>query len=300
MNSKWIKWIFVFLTVIALSACNFTLGQQNELNSADVSTIVAQNLLLTQMSNTLAARNQPQTSEAVLPTPAPATETPTLTPVPQYTPTPENVSLLVVQNSNCRSGPGNYYQVVTSFTAGSQVNVIARDRNGIYFYVQNPGSAASYCWLWKQYSTVSGNVVALPIYTGQPTATPTKTPVPVPDFTVTYDSVTSCPAQYGYALRLFVHNTGQVTWRSIKIVVVDNTTSTNFTHALDTFNSYKGCTEVAGQNDLIYSEDSFVSNVDPGQFNYDPTGHDLSVTVTLYSEDGRTGTSLSKTIQVTP
>jgi hypothetical protein len=54
------------------------------------------------------------------------------------------------------------------------------------------------------------------------------------------------------------------------------------------------------QGDLVIGEASMVACVNPGQFNYDPTGHNFTAKVTLYNKNGRTGTSVTKTIDFIP
>ena len=195
-------------------------------------------------------------------------------------------------------GPASYYRWVNSFVPGDVVEATGINPENNYYYVMNPATPDTYCWVWDKYVTIAGDTAILPVYTPQPTPTPTFTPTLAPDFNIEYLSVNSCSGQY--SINLFVRNTGSLTWKSIRVVVKDNSSSTSFTHALDTFRAYDGCAVEADQKDLTFGEDGKVTSNNPGQMSTDPTGHDLTITVTLYSLDGRSGTSLSRTINVTP
>jgi hypothetical protein len=214
------------------------------------------------------------------------------------TATPQDVWLTITQNSNCRSGPANYYLLITTFKTGDLVQAIGRNPLGDYYFVRNPSVAQGYCWVWEKYATISGDPGILPMFTPQPTPTPSITPTRAPAFSTSYDSLTSCSGKY--ALRIFVRNTGGVTWKSIRIDITDNTASKSFTHISNDFQAYSGCTAGVSQTDLAPSEEGMVSNYNPGQFSYNPTGHDLSITVTLYSEDSYKGISLQQSFKVTP
>jgi hypothetical protein len=296
MKNKWIVCGIIALLVTSLASCNFPLAQNNA--NVDVGTIVAIQVAQTQLASTVQAGEtvKSPTAEAL---PAEPTFTPTitLTPQPTLTPTLEGVWLTVLENTNCRSGPGTYYDYVTTLNAGVQVQAVARNPENNYYYVHNP-NGSGFCWLWDKYSNLTGNITILAVFTAQPTPTPTLTPTPAPGLSVSFVSVTSCGGQF--ALRLKVKNTGGLTWQSVKVVIKDNTTATTFTHTLDQFRGYTGCPMDVVQEDLTPGEDGIISNVSPGQFGYDPTGHDLKVTVTVYTENGLAGSFYSTSINVTP
>jgi hypothetical protein len=303
MNKSRLSWIFAVLLIFTLSSCSFLTTQATP-DQSEVQTMVSLRVEQTQIAATMAAL-QPFVTPTLLPgqpTPLPPTETltptVTLTPEPTLTPTPSGVWLTITENTNCRTGPASYYRLVLSLKVGDQVEATGINPNSDYYYVVNPSDANSYCWVWNKYAIITGNPSILPVYTPQPTATPTSTPTIAPDFSFSYISLNNCGGQY--AIKIKVRNTGSLTWKSIRMVVKDNTASSTFTHQLDTFRSYDGCTVEVDQKDLTFGEDGLVTNYNPGQLGYDPTGHALTITVTLYSADGRTGTSLSRSINVTP
>lgn len=303
MSKKLIPWILTIILIFTLVSCNF-LPTQSTPNESEVQTLVALKVEQTHLAGTVTAV-QPFITPTLLPgqpTPLPPTETLsptlTLTPEPTHTPTPAGVWLTINENTNCRVGPASYYRLVVPIIAGDIVEATGRNPNNDYYYVVNPSAPNTFCWVWGYYATIAGDTGILPVYTPQPTAAPTATPTLAPGFTISYVSLSVCGSKY--AVNIKVHNTGSLTWQSIRMVVTDKTTSTSFTHILDTFRSYNGCSIVIEQKDLTFGEEGVVTNFNPGQLNYDPTGHDLTITVTLYSADGRTGISLTRSINVTP
>lgn len=298
MKNKWVFLTLILIMATSLASCNFPLAGNNNAD-VDVRTIVALQVAQTQLAATMNAASADggsPTAEALALEPS-STPTITLTPEPSLTPTLEGVWLTVLENTNCRSGPGTYYDYVTTVNKDVQVQAVARNPDNNYYYIRNP-NGSGFCWLWDEYSNLTGNITILPVFTPQPTPTPTYTPTPAPGISVSFVSVTSCGGQY--ALRLRVRNTGGVTWQSVKVVIKDNTTALTFTHTLDQFRGYTGCPVDITQNDLTPGEEGVISNVSPGQFNYDPTGHSLKVTVTVYSEDGLAGESYSTSFNLTP
>ena len=283
------------ILMLTLSACNFPLARQNN-DPAAIQTAVALNVAMTQISGSQTA----MAGGAITPSIEIAADTPTvtLTPLPTLTPTPQGVWLTVLENTNCRSGPGTFYDWVTQLNAGVKVEAIGRNPSNNYYYVRNPNSGGAFCWLWDNWSSVAGNIAILPVFTPMPTPTITYTPTPAAGVDVSYQGLASCGPQF--AIKVKVKNTGSVTWQSVRLFVKDNTSALNFTHTSDTFKEWSGCVAGLVQADLTQGEDSLVLNVNPGQFNYNPTGHSLEVTVTVYSADGLAGTSLSKTFTVTP
>jgi hypothetical protein len=293
-------WILALVLAITLTSCNFPLSQGGDTGSVDIGTIVALQVAQTQLAQTIEAGGQvtePSPTPQVLAQEPTFTPTITLTSTPSLTPTPEGVWLTVVENTNCRAGPGTMYDFVTKINAGVSVQAIARNPENNYYYIQNP-NGSGFCWLWDAYSTLTGNITILPMFTPQATPTPAATNTPTASVSVSFVQVTSCGGQY--ALRLKVKNTGGVTWQSVKVVIKDNTTATTFTHTLDQFRGYTGCPMDVSQEDLTPGEEGIISNVSPGQFGYDPTGHELKVTVTVYSENGLGGISASASFKVTP
>lgn len=259
-------------------------------------TQAAQTMIAYSAAATLAAIQSPTTQAAPSPEPSPSatvtpswTETPSLTPTLTLTFTPAVPMVSVSVDTNCRTGPGKVYDMVGALTVGKSAEVIARDPSGNYWYIRNPNNPASFCWIWGQYATVSGNIAGLPIYTPPPT------PTPAPDFTVSYSAFESCGPNY--LLELIVKNTGGVIWQSYQTVATDLVHSVTRTLQRNTFYEYSGCAALSGQTDLTPGESGTILAL---PFNHSPAGENFSVTVTLCSEDSLGGICASKTISFTP
>lgn len=299
MIKRSIYWILPVMLTLVLSSCNLT-AQQTP-SDAELQTMVALRVEQTQLAGTLAAVQQfiTPTLEPGMPTYTETlTPTLTLTPEPTNTATPAGVWLTITQNTNCRVGPAAYYRLVTSLMAGQTVEATGKNPYNDYYYVVNPDNPNGFCWVWGQYATVSGSTDILPVFTAQPTPTPTNTPTLAPGIALDYSGLDSCSGNYFIKIRVL--NTGSTTWKSVKLVIKDNDTGTTFTNAQDTFTSYNGCTVSTNQKDLTQGEEGEFANYSTGKFPYDPTGHKLTVTVTVYSADTRTGSEVSGTIKVTP
>jgi hypothetical protein len=104
--------------------------------------------------------------------------------------------------------------------------------------------------------------------------------------------------QYGFRFQLT--NTGSVTWRSYWVSVTDSTTSTTETSFEDDFRDLTGCGPAANiLMDLEPGEAGVAGNWGTGVFTYNPAGHNMTATFTLYEQDGLLGQSSTKTITFT-
>lgn len=306
MKTK-IAFSLVLILLLGLTACSLTGLPVNpppastntldpqQIDQAIAATLAAQTQVAISVEQTLTAVALENSAF----TPAPSdtsglalTATPSATFTPTMTVTPNVPMVTVSSETNCRSGPGQAYDKLGVLNPGETTEVVGRTTVENYWLVRNPDNPAQVCWLWGQYATVTGDWQSLPQATQPPT------PTPVAGFTITYLGVVTCGADS--ALRLEVKNTGSTTWRSIKVDMTDSTTSTSKTHSSDNFADRAGCAISNSLIDLEPNEIGIVVTAMPGHFSYNITGHNITVTVTLYSQDGLTGDSSTKTISVTP
>ncbi len=302
---KNILFAVTLLLTLSLTACNFPIGGAGQSESV-AQTEIALNVALTQFAASQTAAVPPPvepTATVAAPTTAPQTPTPSNTPEPTLTPTQGGVWLTVQENTNCRAGPGSMYGFLGLINAGQQVEAVGRSTVNDYYYIKNPTSYSDYCWLWSRYSTVAGNTGNLPVFTPQPTPTPEVTPTNTKapaDFSVKYLNTQKCGGLYG--IQLYVENTGSTTWQSIRVKLDDVTNAVTTTHKNNSFLGTDGCVKDVSnqQGDLTPGEFSRVALVDDGEFNYNPSGHSFTATVTMYANDGNLGTSVTKTINFTP
>jgi hypothetical protein len=243
-----------------------------------------------------------QTAQAVIPvdlgetltplptsTPEPPTLTPTITlsPTLVWTATSVVPQISVSVATNCRVGPGKVYDRVGALLVGQVSEVVGRSDAATYWYSRNPSSSNSYCWLWGQYATVTGNWAALPIIAPPPT------PTPMPDFVAEYDRLEICS---GWWVDIELENTGGIEFESIMLTIKDTATNVVLSTYSDSFNDVDGC--AVSSKETLNPGNS--PNISSPPFSYDPTGHELQATISLCSRNGQNGLCLTKTIKFKP
>ena len=246
-----------------------------------------------------------QTAQAVIPvemadsstplptltfTPEPPTLTPTITlsPTPVWTATPLTPQISVSVATNCRVGPGKVYDRVGALLVGQVSEVVGRNDAATYWYIRNPSYPNSFCWLWGQYATVTGNWGVLPVITPPPT------PTPMPSFYAEYDGIDNCT---GWWVEIELVNDGGLAFESAAVTVRDSATNVVVSQYADTFTDLDSCS-YSDTTEAVKPGTS--PNLSSPQFGYDPRGHELLVTVTLCSRNGQSGTCLTDSFRVTP
>ena len=220
---------------------------------------------------------------------ASATATITLTPTPVFTPTPLIPQISVSVPTNCRVGPGKVYDRVGGLLVGETTEVYGRNPDGNYWYIRNPDAPGGFCWLWGQYATLAGNILALPIFTPPPT------PTPVPAFDGSYYGLETC--NNGWWVEIKLENSGGITFKSILLSVADSSANTTVSLSANMLTNVNGCNSSEARTTLAPTEKLIVSSP---VFGYDPTGHKLRATITLCSEVGVNGTCVTQVIEFKP
>ena len=82
----------------------------------------------------------------------------------------------ITQATNCRSGPGTMYPVLTTIPVGAALNAVGRNEDGSWFYLDQPGKIP--CWAFSRNGTLSGDPTGLPALVAPPTPIPTPPPPP--------------------------------------------------------------------------------------------------------------------------
>ena len=149
--------------VLILSACNVPGAPSEPSLNDQAATIVALTLNADQTS-------APSPSETPQPANSPTlaiSSTPTLTITPTY-----SVPLLIVSEAtNCRTGPGQSYEVLFTLLPGASVEIVGRYPTNNYWTVKVEGLDEP-CWIWGEYSTPSGSYWTVPSITPPATLTP--------------------------------------------------------------------------------------------------------------------------------
>ncbi len=289
--------ILVFAVVLTLTACNLPTSGASTNNEATPS---ANNVAaVEQAAGTIVAQTLTAGAPTITLTPQPPLEsfTPTATATQTLAPTSDVVSLVVSKDTYCRQGaPVAEFKSIAIIKSGQLVEVIARDLDNTSYYVKNPYEENSTCWIFGKGLTPSGNVADLKVATLQPTTTPTRTPAP--NFSVTYSSITACAPVY--AFKLYIQNLGSTPWQYISITGTDSANGFAINHTSNVFDQYSGCSTVNPQDMIPAGDDSYAMNLNPGEFNYDPTGHQINLTVKLCTQDNAQGYCVSKPISFTP
>lgn len=112
--------------------------------------------------------------------PPTATQTPTATKTSTGTPIPtiEPPSLVINENTVCRTGPGMIYDIRAYINAGTEPIMLGRVSENDWWSVEDP-EFSSQCWVADNVVTVNGDIESLPEFTPEPT--PTIEPSPTAD-----------------------------------------------------------------------------------------------------------------------
>ena len=162
------KTIVSLLLSLLLTACNLPSANQVSAPS-DVQTAAA---LTVQALLTPSLTSTPQ------PALLPDTSTPTFGPTGTITPTYSVPMLKVLEQTNCRTGPGQEYEVLYTYLSWKELEILGHYPQENYWLVKSTDSPTGNCWLWGEYVEVSGSYWAVPSVTPPPTATipPPKAP----------------------------------------------------------------------------------------------------------------------------
>ncbi|MGB2896710.1 MAG: hypothetical protein WBB65_11180 [Anaerolineales bacterium] len=97
--------------------------------------------------------------------------TPSATTEPTTTPT-QVPQVSVIENTNCRMGPGIDFLFQGVLRVGEVADVIGISTLPGYWYVTNAQLPEEGCWLWGEFAQVEGDIEVLPVYTPAPSPTP--------------------------------------------------------------------------------------------------------------------------------
>jgi len=171
------KLALIFFCVL-LTACNVPLtGSEDEIDINDqAATLVAM---------TLSAMPTPTFTNTPQSTPTLAI---TRTPTPTITPTYSTPMLTINESTNCRTGPGQSYDLLFTFNPGATAEITGYFPDTNYWSVNVQGRDEP-CWVWGEYATVSGSEWAVPTVVAPPTTTASPPTAP---------SISSWDYQCGY------------------------------------------------------------------------------------------------------
>ena len=153
------------MLVAAILACNTPVEQVSPPDEIQTAAALTLRVIFTssvtstpQVTNTIA----PQVTQTLL-----TAGSPTVSITPTY-----SVPMLTVQDTtNCRTGPGEAYEVVFTYLSGKKLEIVGRYDPGNFWLVKSNESPNGTCWLWGQYVEVVGSYWTVASVTPPPTAT---------------------------------------------------------------------------------------------------------------------------------
>lgn len=87
------------------------------------------------------------------------------------TPTYSLPILIVREQTNCRTGPGQDYEIVFTYLPNKKLEILGRYDPGNFWLVKSNENQTGNCWLWGEYVDVAGSYWVVGSVTPPPTAT---------------------------------------------------------------------------------------------------------------------------------
>ena len=144
----------------------------------------ADSVIQTAAAQTLQAILTPSITGTVEQVPSPSANTPAATETraaagaTTITPTYSVPMLTVREQTNCRTGPGQDYEVLFTYLPGKELEILGRYEQDNYWLVKSTESPTGECWLWGEFVEVTGSFWAVSSVT--PPATSTQAPPQAP------------------------------------------------------------------------------------------------------------------------
>lgn len=153
------------IVIASILACNIPSVPEQVPPPSDVQTSAALTV------DALLAPSVTATIHQETATSLPPTVTPTIGPTGTITPTYSVPMLRVLEQTNCRMGPGQNYEVVYTYLAWKELEIVGAYPQENYWLVKSDQSPTGTCWLWGEYVEVSGSYWTVASVTPPPTAT---------------------------------------------------------------------------------------------------------------------------------
>jgi hypothetical protein len=201
---------------------------------------------------------------------------------PAFTPTPY---VMISKNTNCRTGPASVYDWLHTYLTGDQALILGKSADGFYWFVRDENGINRDCWLWGEYATPVGDTAYAPIFTPPPT------PIPTPDFTVSYET-SDCGAGSCW-LWFKIGNSGSYALESVKVYTKNLITNDVAVYVTDIFQA-----SIGGSN--INKIQPSVSAYTHSQQLPNPSGDKVYVVITACELDSLAGQCQVRNLTVTP
>ena len=153
------------ILIFVLLGCSM-LGETPQPSDAAIQTSAAQ---------TLKVILTPSITGTIKPASSPSTNTPagTTTPTSAVTQTlTYSIPMLTVrEQTNCRAGPGQDYEVLFTYLPGKELEIVGQYDPDNYWLVKSAESPTGTCWLWGEYVDLTGSYAAVSSVNPPPTST---------------------------------------------------------------------------------------------------------------------------------
>jgi len=87
------------------------------------------------------------------------------------TPTYSVPMLTVSEQTNCRAGPGQDYEILATYLPGIELEIVGRYEPDNYWLVKSAESPTGTCWLWGEFVELTGSHDAVPSVIAPSTST---------------------------------------------------------------------------------------------------------------------------------
>lgn len=155
---------------LSLTACNLPSSAEQVPPPSDVQTAAAL---------TVEALMHPSIATATVQAPLLAdTPTQAFAPTGTITPTYSIPILSIREQTNCRTGPGQDYEVIFTYLPNKKLEILGHYDPGNFWLVKSSDSETGECWLWGEYVDVTGSYWVVPSLTPPPTKTPSPPAAP--------------------------------------------------------------------------------------------------------------------------
>ena len=155
----------VLALIAGILACNFP-SQGPAPSQSDAQTAAALTVQAVLAQPVTASATEPQTLIQATPS-----ATPTVASTLTITPTYSTPMLTILEQTNCRKGPGQEYEIVFTYLPKKQLTILGRYDPGNFWLVKSEESPTGQCWLWGEYVEVTGSYWVVQSVTPPPTST---------------------------------------------------------------------------------------------------------------------------------
>ncbi|MBN1536710.1 MAG: hypothetical protein JW908_08270 [Anaerolineales bacterium] len=225
-------------------------------------------------------------------TPSPYTSTPEFTNTPMFTATSSNPMITASMPTNCRTGTSKDYPRVGSLNVGDVSQVIGRNSTSTWWYIENPSNPGSYCWVWGETTSVTGNTSALQVMTPPPPP-PTSTSETASSFSTSFADTHKCSGdKYAY---FKVTNSGGKALESANVKIKDETDGDTISSASSNKPFLSGTSDCSGDDTLEVGDSAYVA----GYLGGGNSGHEAKAAIYLCTKESLEGSCTNIVITFT-